>query len=62
MNKQKGNEAMKNFYDEEGTQKNLEEHQEQKVTKEEFAKMGYQQRVKLFNENPDLYNELSGNK
>lgn len=28
------------------------------VTKEDFAKMGYQARIKLFNENPDLYNEL----
>lgn len=51
-----------------GTQKKIEEHRlpdddhEAKVTKEEFAKMGYQQKLKLFNENPDLYNELSGNK
>lgn len=29
------------------------------VTKDEFKKMGYQSRMKLFNENPDLYNELS---
>lgn len=51
-----------------GTQKKIEEHRlpddnnEAKVTKEEFAKMGYQQKLKLFNENSDLYNELSGNK
>ncbi len=30
------------------------------ITKEEFAKMGYGERVKLFNENPDLYKYLSG--
>lgn len=51
-----------------GTQKKIEEHKlpddngEAKVTKEQFAKMGYQQKLKMFNENPDLYNELSGNK
>jgi hypothetical protein len=51
-----------------GSQKKIEEHKlpddhnEPKVTKEEFAKMGYQQRNKLFNENPELYNELSGDK
>lgn len=51
-----------------GSQKKIEEHRlpddnnEVKVTKEEFAKMGYQQRMKLFNENPELYNNLSGNK
>lgn len=51
-----------------GSQKKIEEHRlpddnnEAKVTKEEFAKMGYQQRMKLFNENPELYNNLSGNK
>lgn len=50
------------------SQKKIEEHRlpddnnEAKVTKEEFAKMGYQQRNKLFHENPELYNELSGNK
>ena len=31
------------------------------VTKEEFRKMGYQAKLKLFNENPDLYNELKSN-
>lgn len=51
-----------------GTQKKIEERRlpddnnETKVTKEEFVKMGYQQKLKLFNENPDLYNELSSNK
>ena len=29
------------------------------ITKDEFKKMGYQSKLKLFNENPDLYNELS---
>lgn len=31
---------------------------EAKVSQEEFKKMGYQAKLKLFNENPDLYNEL----
>ena len=31
------------------------------VTKEEFAKMGYQERLKLFNENPAEYAELTKN-
>lgn len=50
------------------SQKKIEEkrlpddNNEAKITKEEFAKMGYQQKTKLFNENPDLYNELSGKK
>ena len=29
------------------------------VTKEEFAKMGYIERLKLFNENPDNYRQLT---
>ncbi|WP_407399581.1 phage scaffolding protein [Treponema sp.] len=29
------------------------------ITKEAFTKMGYQERVKLFNENPDAYAELA---
>lgn len=29
------------------------------ITKEQFDKMGYQDRLKLFNENPDTYKELS---
>lgn len=31
-----------------------------KVSKEDFTKMGYQERLKLYNENPDQYKELSG--
>jgi uncharacterized protein YhaN len=31
------------------------------ITKESFAKMGYQDRLKLFNENPEAYAELSKN-
>lgn len=30
------------------------------VTKERFTAMGYGERVKLFQENPELYNELNG--
>ena len=30
------------------------------VTKEQFNKMGYQEKVKLFNENQELYNMLKG--
>ena len=33
----------------------------QTVTKDEFNKMGYQAKLKLFNENPELYHELSKN-
>ena len=29
------------------------------ITKEDFKKMGYAEKVKIFNENPELYNELS---
>lgn len=32
------------------------------VTKEQFDKMSYRKRTELYNENPELYNELSGNK
>lgn len=35
-----------------------EGNKEKTITKEEFDKMGYQGKVKLFNENPELYNEL----
>jgi hypothetical protein len=28
------------------------------ITKEQFEKMGYKERTKLFNENPEVYNEL----
>ena len=31
------------------------------VTKEAFDKMGYQERVKLYNESPETYEELSKN-
>jgi len=31
------------------------------ITKEQFQAMGYQDRVKLYNENPDLYNQLNQN-
>lgn len=31
------------------------------ITKESFAKMGYQDRLKLYNENPEAYAELSKN-
>ena len=32
----------------------------QSLTKEDFNKMGYQSRVKLKEENPELYNNLKG--
>ncbi|MBR1620119.1 phage scaffolding protein [bacterium] len=35
---------------------------ENKISQDAFNKMGYQDRLKVFNENPELYNELSGNK
>ena len=48
-------------------QKKIEEHkietggnQGTTISKEDFAKMGYQSRTKLFNEQPDVYKELSG--
>lgn len=31
------------------------------VTKEQFSSMGYMERVKLANENPELYNQLNSN-
>ena len=31
------------------------------VTAEEFQKMGYQERLKMYNDNPDQYKKLSGN-
>lgn len=49
-------------------QKKIDEHKlpegddSKKVTQDEFNKMGYQDRLKLFNDNPELYQELSGNK
>lgn len=50
---------------ESSTQKKIDEHKlpdpddSNKITKEEFAKMGYQGRLKVFNENPELYAELN---
>lgn len=32
---------------------------ESAITKEDFAKMGYSERTKLFNENPELYKDLT---
>lgn len=30
------------------------------ISKEDFSKMGYKERLALYNENEELYNELSG--
>ena len=35
------------------------ENSDNTITKEQFEKMGYKERTKLFNENPDVYNELN---
>ena len=35
------------------------ENSDSPITKEQFEKMGYKERTKLFNENPDVYNELN---
>ena len=49
-----------------GSQKKIEEHKlpdndgEVKVTKEEFSKMGYQGRLKLKQEQPDVYAQMTG--
>ena len=50
------------------SQKKIEENKlpngdggENTITKESFAKMGYQDRLKLYNENPEAYAELSKN-
>lgn len=46
-------------------QKKINEHklpnssEEQKISKEEFSKMGYNERLKIYNEDPELYSELS---
>lgn len=32
------------------------------ITREQFDKMGYQERLKLFNEHPDIYKEFTSNK
>lgn len=34
----------------------------EKISQDAFNKMTYQERLKVFNENPEVYNELSGNK
>lgn len=53
---------------ESASQKKIDEHKlpdgddTKKISQEDFNKMGYQDRLKIYNENPDLYNELSGNK
>ena len=48
-------------------QKNIQEHKlennnvpKTSLTADQFAKMGYQDRLKLFNEHPEQYKELSG--
>ncbi len=38
---------------------NVSSPRESGVTKEEFSKMGYIERLKLFNENPDNYRQLT---
>ncbi len=38
---------------------NVSTQKESCVTKEEFSKMGYIERLKLFNENPDNYRQLT---
>jgi hypothetical protein len=38
------------------------ENSDNTITKEQFEKMGYKERTKLFNENPDVYNELKNQK
>ena len=49
-------------------QKKIDEHKlpdgddTKKISQEEFSKMGYQDRLKIYNDNPELYAELSGNK
>ncbi len=53
---------------ESASQKKIEEHKlpdgddTKKISQEDFNKMGYQDRLKVYNENPELYAELSGNK
>lgn len=32
------------------------------ISKEQFVKMGYQEKVKLYNDNPELYNQLNSQK
>ncbi|MGP1361071.1 MAG: phage scaffolding protein [Candidatus Fimenecus sp.] len=53
---------------ESSTQKKIDENKlpdgnpDKKISKEDFAKMGYQERLKVFDESPELYNELTGKK
>lgn len=53
---------------ESASQKKIDEHKlpdgdnTKKISQEDFNKMGYQDRLKIYNENPELYAELSGNK
>ena len=53
---------------ESSAQKKIDEHKlpnsdnSRKISQEDFNKMGYQERLKVFNDNPELYNELSNNK
>lgn len=50
------------------TQKKIDENKlpngdnDKKISQEDFNKMGYQERLKVFQESPELYNELSGKK
>ena len=39
-----------------------ENNDDKKLTKEDFNKMGYQERLKLYNDDPEVYKELSGSK
>jgi len=43
-------------------QKLPEGHAEKKISQEDFNKMGYQDRLKLFNENPEAYQEMTKGK
>lgn len=50
------------------TQKKIQENRlpnsdtDDKISQDVFNKMGYQDRLKIYNDNPELYAELSGNK
>ena len=53
---------------ESASQKKIDEHKlpdgddAKRISQEDFNKLGYQDRLKIFNENPELYAELSANK
>lgn len=53
---------------ESASQKKIDEHKlpdsddTKRISQEDFNKLGYQDRLKIFNENPELYTELSANK